>query len=75
MNIPEKIRGVIVTDIAPKTPSEGKLMQGDVIQEINRKAIANIETYEAVVSKIKPDEGALLLVFRRGTSIYVMLSP
>jgi len=75
MNIPEKIRGVIVTDIAPETPAEGKLMQGDVIQEINRKAVASVESYESIVSSIKPDEAVLLLVFRRGTSVFVTISP
>lgn len=75
MDIPEKIRGVIVTDIAPETLAEGKLMQGDVIQEINKKAVTNVENYESIVSAIKPDESVLLLVFRRGTSVFVTISP
>lgn len=75
MNISEKIKGVIVMDIAAETPAEGKLMQGDVIQEINRKAISNLKDYEAVVSNIKPDEAVLLLVFRRGSSVFVTISP
>jgi serine protease Do len=75
MNIPEKIRGVIVTDIAPETPAEGKLMQGDVIQEINRKAVASVESYKSIVSAIKPDEAVLLLVFRKGSSVFVTISP
>jgi serine protease Do len=75
MNIPEKIKGVIVTNIAPTVPSFGKLMSGDIIQEINRKAIESVSDFQTVVSKIKPEEDVLLLVFRRGTSVFVTISP
>jgi serine protease Do len=49
-------------------------MPGDVILEINRKAISSIDDYEAIVSKIKKDQDLLLLVFRRGSTIFVTLS-
>jgi serine protease Do len=74
LNIPDKIKGVIVTDIDPDSPAYGKLMTGDIIQEINRKAITNTAEYESIVSEIKPDEDVLLLVFRRGTSVFVTIS-
>jgi serine protease Do len=74
MNLPDKIRGVIVTDIESDSPSETALMPGDVIMEINRRAISNIEDYESIVSKIKPDQDLLLLVFRRGSTIFVTIS-
>jgi serine protease Do len=75
LNLPEKIRGVVVTDIESGSPAETSLMPGDVILEINRKAISNIEDYENIVSKIKPDEDVLLLVFRRGSTIFITISP
>ncbi len=74
MNLPEKIRGVVVTDIEPGSPTETSLMPGDVILEINRKAISNIEDYESIVSKIKPEKDVLLLVFRRGSTIFITIS-
>ena len=74
LNLPEKIRGVVVTDIEGGSPSETALMPGDVIIEINRKSISNIDDYEAMVSKIKIDQDLLLLVFRRGSTIFVTLS-
>ncbi len=74
LNLPEKIRGVIVTDIESESPAETRLMPGDVILEINRRAIKNIEDYEKMVSKIKPDMDVLLLVFRRGSTISVTIS-
>jgi S1-C subfamily serine protease len=74
LNIPEKIRGVVVSEIEEGSPSGRKLMRGDVILEINRKAISNADDYEALVSKITPDTNVLLLVFRRGSTIFVTVS-
>ena len=74
LNIPEKLRGVVITDIERGSPSETELMRGDVLMEINRKAVASVDDYEVMVSKIKPEQDILLLVFRRGATIFVTLS-
>src|SRR4030066_1583086 len=75
INISEKIKGVIVAEIGPDSPAEGKLMEDDIIQEINRKAIANLKDYESAASEIKSDEIVLLLVFRKGSSVFITISP
>jgi serine protease Do len=74
LNLPEKIRGVVVSDVETGSPAEARLLPGDVILEINRKAIAGIEDYEAIVSEIDPDSDVLLLVFRRGSTIFVTIN-
>jgi serine protease Do len=74
LNLPEKIRGVVVTRIEPGSPAETSIAPGDVILEVNRKGITNIEDYEARVSKIKPDRDILLLIFRRGSTIFATIS-
>ena len=74
LNLPEKIRGVVVTKIEPGSPAETSLAPGDVIIEVNRKGITNIEDYEARVSKIKPDRDILLLLFRKGSTIFATIS-
>ncbi len=74
LNLPEKIRGIVIINIEGGSPAETKLVTGDVILEINRKAIANTEDYEVIVSRIKPDEEVLLLVFRRGSTIFITIS-
>jgi len=71
LNLPDRIRGVVVTDIEADSPSVTSLIPGDIILEINRKAISNIEDYESIVSKIKPDQDVLLLVFRKGSTMFV----
>ncbi|MEW6674679.1 MAG: DegQ family serine endoprotease [Nitrospirota bacterium] len=74
LNIPKRITGVVVTDIDEGSPAEIALMQGDVIQEINRKRISNVGDYKNVVAKIKPGEDILFLIFRGGSSMYITLS-
>ena len=74
LNIPEQLRGVVITDIEGGSPSETALMRGDVLMEINRKAVANIDDYEAMVSQITSEQDVLLLIFRRGSTIFVTIS-
>jgi len=74
LNLPEKIRGVVVSNIEPGSPAETSLAPGDVILEVNRKGITSVEDYEARVSKIKPDRDILLLLFRRGSTIFATIS-
>jgi serine protease Do len=74
LNLPEKIRGVVVTDIESDSSAASALVPGDVILEINRKAISSLEDYESIVSSIKPEQDVLLLVYRRGSTIFVTIS-
>ncbi|MBI4847079.1 MAG: DegQ family serine endoprotease [Nitrospirae bacterium] len=73
LNLPDKMRGVIVTNIESGSPAETTLIPGDIILEINRKAVANVEDYKALVSEIKPTKDVLLLVFRKGSTIFVTI--
>ncbi len=74
LGIPPRIAGVIITDIEEGSSSEGILMKDDVIMEINREPIRNVKDYEKAVSKIKPNENILLLVFRKNAAFYVTLA-
>jgi serine protease Do len=74
LNLPKRLKGVVVSEVAEDSPAAMALIQGDVIQEINRQKIANVTEYEKVVSNIKPDENILLLIFRSGSSLFITLS-
>ncbi len=74
LKVPDKIKGVIVSDVDDSSLAAGALMQGDVIQEINRKRVPDVKSYKDVVTKIKKDESVLLLIFRGGSSLFVTLS-
>jgi len=73
LNLPEKMRGVFITGIEGGSPAESALLPGDVILEINRKAVSNAEDYKNIVSEIKPDKDILLLIFRKGSTIFVTI--
>ncbi len=74
LNLPRKLRGVIVADVDDESPASTLLMRGDVIEEINRKKISGMSDYEQVVSGIKPEEDILILIFRGGSYLFVTLS-
>ncbi|MBM4145348.1 MAG: DegQ family serine endoprotease [Nitrospira sp.] len=74
LRLPKKLKGVIVSDVDEDSNAATMLLQGDVIQEINRQKITNVVEYEKVVSRIKPESDILLLVFRGGSSLYITLS-
>jgi serine protease Do len=75
LNLPEKMRGVVVSHIETETPAVEKLFPGDVILEINKKAITDIQDYKEVASKIREDQVVLFLVFRRGSAVFITISP
>ncbi|MCG6553251.1 MAG: DegQ family serine endoprotease [Candidatus Magnetominusculus sp. LBB02] len=73
-NIPTKVSGVIVTNIADDSAAFNALRQGDIIQEVNRKRINNAKEYDSAVSGIKADEDILLLVYRGSAYTYVSIT-
>jgi serine protease Do len=75
MELPVRVAGVVVADIDEDSPAEGILARGDIIMQINRRNIASLKDYEAVVSDIKASQGIMVLIYRNGSSIYVTLSP
>ena len=66
--------GVIITNVRPGTvAAEAGLRGGDVILEINRKKIKDLEDYRKTMDSIKNGETALLLVKREENTLYVAL--
>jgi serine protease Do len=74
LGIPDRTKGVVITDIEEGSPAEGILGRGDVVMEINRHAIEDSKDYEAVVSKIESAQDILLLIYRKGSTLYITLS-
>ncbi|MBI3484802.1 MAG: PDZ domain-containing protein, partial [Acidobacteria bacterium] len=75
LGLPSDTRGVVITDVAPdSTAAEAGLRRGDVIQEINRKPVKNLEDYGRIVRTIGTGE-VLLLINRSGTTSFVVVQP
>ncbi len=76
LDIPEKIKGVVITAVeAGSIADESGLRVGDVILEINRKAVKAIKDFSKIVAGVKENEGILMLVYREGMTIFLTLSP
>ena len=67
-----KIQGVVVTTVDPESDAErAGLMPGDVIREINRKPVTSMKEFDRAASNLKKGETVLVLINRRGASLYL----
>lgn len=72
LGIKGKLQGVLVTDVEPDSEAERSgLMPGDVIREINRKPVTSLKDYERAASDLKKGQNVLVLINRRGASLYL----
>ncbi|HEY7534990.1 MAG TPA: DegQ family serine endoprotease [Thermodesulfobacteriota bacterium] len=70
----EDSQGVIITNVESGGPAqESGLRVGDLILEINKKQIKNLEDYRKSMDSIKNGETALLLIKRGKNTIYSAL--
>ena len=67
-------QGVIIVNVRRASPAwNAGLRKADIIVEINKKEIKDIEEYKNIINKIKQDESLLFLVRRNQNTIYVAL--
>ncbi len=70
----EQPKGVIITNVNPGSIGyEAGLMAGDIILEINKTYIGNLDDYRKSVDSLKEGQTALFLVQRAKNTIYVAL--
>lgn len=72
LGIKEQDQGVVVTHVEPNSgPDRAGIRRGDVIRELNRKPVASVRDYERVASTITEGQNVLILVNRRGASLFL----
>jgi serine protease Do len=68
--------GVVISDIKDGSPAaEAGLQPGDLISEVNRTAIKNMNDYQQALKQVKNGENLLLLIKRGSGALYVVLTP
>jgi serine protease Do len=69
-------RGVVVVRVkSGSTAEEMGVREGDIILEVNRKAVGSLKSYEQAASGLAKDQAVLLLLKRKGQTIYLTLRP
>ncbi len=67
-----KPQGVVVTKVEPDSGAEkAGLMPGDVIREINRQPVKSVKDFEKMSSGVKKGDNVLILINRRGNSLFL----
>ncbi|HDR16992.1 MAG TPA: DegQ family serine endoprotease [Desulfobacteraceae bacterium] len=66
--------GVVVTQVVQGSPASGAgIRQGDVIVEVDKTSTKNVEEFEAATGKFNPGDTMLLLIKRRGATLFLTL--
>ncbi len=70
LGLPATAAGVVVTNVEPGSKAaESGLQRGDVIQEVNHKAVRNTSDFDAAMRNAK--DANLLLVNRQGNTMFL----
>lgn len=72
----EDTEGVVVSQVESDGPAgEAGIRRGDVVREINRQPITDMEAYENATAQLDPGAPVLILLERRGNGLYVAVKP
>jgi len=75
LDLPLSSVGVVVTGIDPSSAAAGAgIQRGDVIQEVNRKPVRNVDQFEQALAGTG-NQAVLLLVNRGGVTHFVVVQP
>ncbi len=74
LNLPEGVRGVVITNVDPNSPAgQAGLSRGDVIESINRQPVRNVSDFNRLASEANGQ--TLLRVIHQGFPMFVVISP
>jgi serine protease Do len=72
----DKTEGVVVTAVEPGSAAdEAGIRRGDVVLEVDRKAIRNLDEYKKAVAIARKGRGVLFLVRRGDSTLFLALKP
>ena len=73
LGVPSTEKGVVITTVTTGSPAdEGGLQQGDVIQEINRKAVVTVDQFQRAIQQAG-NQPVLFLINRDGNHLFLVV--
>jgi serine protease Do len=73
--VPSNVNGVIVTSVDPTSPVAQQVRPGDVIEQINRQPVANVDEFERVVAQLESDRPVMVGLARNRQRSFVIIQP
>lgn len=68
--------GIVVTNINPSgLAGQAGIQRGDVIEEVNRRPVSDVENFTDSISRVKNGDAILLTIRRGPSSIFVVVPP
>ncbi|WP_297214117.1 MULTISPECIES: PDZ domain-containing protein [Thermodesulfovibrio] len=71
-NLPKSVTGIFIKKIEEDSPALGILKNGDIIMEINKKAVTNVKAFEDIIASFVGRD-LLILVYRQDNFQYVIV--
>jgi serine protease Do len=72
----EKAEGLVVTAVEPGSAADDAgIRRGDVIVEVDRKAVRSVDDYKKAVAGARQGRGILFLVRRGDSTLFLALKP
>jgi serine protease Do len=72
----ERVEGVVVTAVEPGSAAdEAGIRRGDLIVEVDRKAVRSLDDYKKAVAAVRKGRGVLFLVRRGDNTLFLALKP
>ncbi|MBV8844248.1 MAG: DegQ family serine endoprotease [Bryobacterales bacterium] len=74
LKLPVSTKGVVVDSVSETSKAaEAGLQRGDVIEQVNHQAVDNVQQFHQAMSQTQPDQPALLLVNREGSTMFLAM--
>jgi serine protease Do len=74
-NVPPNVNGVIVTRVDPTSSIADQLKPGDVIEQINRQPVSNVDDFQSIVGQLDSDRPVMVGMARNRQRSFVIIQP
>ena len=74
-NVPPNVNGVIVTRVDPSSAIAQQLKPGDVIEQINRQPVSDVDNFQSIVGRLDPDRPVMVGMARNRQRSFVIIQP